>query len=61
LHRGGELDAEQLLDRREPAHLVGDRADVVHPVDDRDVLVEVEVLAELLEPAVQEPDVRAPP
>ena len=46
-----QLDAQQLLDRVVPGDLVGDRRDVVHAVDDRDVLVVVEVLAELLEAA----------
>ena len=40
-----------------PRHLVHRRADVVLPVDDRDVLVEVQMLAEFLEPGVQIPDV----
>ena len=53
-----ELDAQQLLDRVVPGDLVRHRRDVVHPVDDRHVLVEVEVFAELLEPAVQIADVR---
>ena len=53
-----QLDAQQLLDGVVPGDLVGDRRDVVHPVDDGDVLVEVEVLAELLEAAVQVADVR---
>ena len=37
--------------------LVGDRRDVVHPVDDRHVLVEVEIFAEFLEAGVQVADV----
>ena len=48
---------EQLLDRVVPGHLVHRRADVVLAVGDRDVLVEVQVLAELLEPRVQVADV----
>ena len=53
-----ELDAHQLLGRPVPGELVVDRRRVVHPVDDRDVLVVVEVLAELLEAGVQVADVR---
>ena len=52
-----QLDVQQLLDRVVPGHLVHRRADVVLAVDDRDVLVEVQVLAELLEPRVQVADV----
>ena len=52
-----QLDAQQLLDRVVPGHLVHRRADVVLAVDDRDVLVEVQVLAELLEARVQVADV----
>ena len=40
-----------------PGDLVGDRRDVVHAIDDGDVLVEVEVLAELLEAGMQIADV----
>ena len=53
-----QLDAQQLLDRVVPRHLVHRRADVVLAVDDRDVLVELEVFAQLLEPGVQVADVR---
>ena len=53
-----QLDAQQLLDRMMPGDLVRHRRDVIHPVDDRHVLVEVEMLAQLLEPAVQVADVR---
>ena len=52
-----DLDAQQLLDRAVPGHVVGHRRDVVHPVGDRDILVVVEVLADLLEAAVQIADV----
>ena len=40
------------------ANSLATRRDVVHPVDDGDVLVVVEVLAELLETGVQKADVR---
>ena len=43
---------------RVPGQLVVDRRGVVHPIDDRDVLVVVQVLAELFEAAVQVADVR---
>ena len=52
-----QLDVQQLLDRMVPGHLVHRRADVVLAVDDRHVLVEVQVLAELLEPRMQVADV----
>src|SRR5262249_53054365 len=53
-----QLDAHQLLDRPVPGDLVADRRDVVHPVDDRDVLVEIEILAEFFEAGVEKTDVR---
>jgi hypothetical protein len=53
-----DFDVEQFLDGVVPGHLIGHRRDVVHPVDDGDVLVVVEVLAELLEAGVQKADVR---
>ena len=56
-HRGVSSMSEQLLDRVVPGHLVHRRADVVLAVDDRHVLVEVEVFAQLLEPGVQIADV----
>ena len=40
-----------------PGHVVGHRRDVVHPVGDRDVLVVVQVLADLLEARMQIADV----
>ena len=52
-----ERHAEQLLDGVVPGDLIGDRRDVIHPVDDRHVLIEIEVLAQLLETAVQVADV----
>ena len=53
-----QLDAEQLLDRMMPGDLVRHRRNVIHPVDDRHILIEIEVFAELLEPAVQIADMR---
>ena len=52
-----QLDAEQLFDRVMPGDLVGERRDVIHPIDDGHVLVVIQVLAELLEAAVQIADV----
>jgi hypothetical protein len=40
-----------------PGDVVRDRREVVHPVRDRDVLVEIVLLAELLKPRVQVPNV----
>jgi len=51
------FDAKQLLDRVMPRNFVGQRRDVIHPVDDGDVLIEVEMLAELFEAAVQVADI----
>ena len=52
-----DVDAEERLDRVVPADVVADGREVVHPADDGDVLVVVEVLAELLEAGVQVSDV----
>src|SRR3954447_13060031 len=52
-----QLDPQQLLDCMEPRYLIRDRRNVIHPIDDRDILVEVEVLAELFETAVQIADI----
>ena len=48
-----QLDAQQFFDRVMPGDFVGERRDVIHPVDDGDILIVVEVLAELFETAVQ--------
>ncbi len=53
-----ELDAQQLLARPCARRCRWRSGGVVHPVDDGDVLVVVEVLAEFLEAAVQVADVR---
>ncbi len=53
-----DVDAHQLFDRAVPGDLVVDRRRVVHAVDDGDVLVVVQVLAELLKARVQVADVR---
>ena len=53
-----ELDIHQLLGRAVPGELVVDRRRVIHAVDDRHVLVVIEMLAELFETAVQVADVR---
>lgn len=58
LAAGRDIDAEELLDAVVPADVVSDRAEIVHPRRDGDVLVVVEGLAEFLEPAVQVADVR---
>ncbi len=54
----GQLEAEQPLHGRVPGDVVGNGRDVVHAVGDDHVLVVIQVLAELLEPAVQIADVR---
>src|SRR4029453_15354372 len=53
-----ELDAHELLRRPVPGQFVVDRGRVVHPIDDGDILVVVEMFAKLLEAAVQVSDVR---
>ncbi|XHC25835.1 hypothetical protein ABWH91_00220 [Phycisphaerales bacterium ac7] len=57
LAAGGDVDVEEFLDGVVPADIVGDRAQIVHPADDRDVLVVVHVLGQLLEARVQVADV----
>ena len=57
LAAGREIDIEELLGRMVPGDVVDDRADVVHPADRADVLVVVVMLTELLESAVEVPDV----
>ena len=52
-----QLDVEQLLDGVVPSHLVHGRADVVLAVDNRDVLVEIEVFPQFLEPGMEIADV----
>ena len=53
-----QVDAHQLFDRVMPGDLVHDRRDVVHPIDDRDILVKVEIFAQLFEAAMKKADVR---
>ena len=53
-----KLDPHELLHHVVPGDFIGKWGNVVHPVDDGDVLVVVEILTELLETAVQEADVR---
>ena len=53
-----QFDPQNLLNHMMPGHLVGHGRNVVHAIDDGDVLVVIEVLAELLEAAVQVADVR---
>ncbi len=53
----GQLDAHELFDRVMPGHLVGDRRDVIHPIDDGDILIEIEILAQLFEAGMQIADV----
>ena len=55
--RGVDFDAHEFLDRVVPGHLIGDRRNIIHPIDNRDILVIVEVFAEFLEAAVQVTDV----
>ena len=40
-----------------PGHVVGHRRDVIHPISDSDVLVEIQMLADFLESRVQVSDV----
>jgi hypothetical protein len=53
-----KLDVQQLFDGMEPGNLVRHGRDVIHAVDDRHILVEIEVFAQFLEAAVQIADVR---
>ena len=52
-----KLDIEQLLNRMVPRNFVGHRRNIIHAVDDSDVLVEVQYLTKLFEAAVQKPNV----
>ena len=56
-----QIDIEQRFTCIVPGDVVDDRADVVHPRNGADVLVVVMVLTELLEAAVEIPDVRGRP
>jgi hypothetical protein len=58
LQRGVISMPNSFSHRHVPRNVVRHRRDVVHPVSDNDVLVVVQVLAELLEAAVQKADVR---
>ena len=58
LHPLGHLDAEQLLDRQAERHAVGLRAQVVHPLDERDDLLPLLLLRGLLDAGVQVADGR---
>ena len=53
----GQFDSQQLLHRMMPGDFVGQRRNVIHPVNDGDVLVEVEVFAQLFEAGMQVSDV----
>ncbi len=53
-----DFDPQQLFDRMMPGDFVGQRRDVIHPVDNRDVLIEVQMLAQLFEAGMQIADVR---
>ena len=53
-----QFDVEQLLNRMMPSNLIGQRREIIHAVNDGDILVEVEMLAELLKPRVQVADMR---
>ena len=55
------LDAEQPLDREAERERVGLRAEVVHPLDERDDLLPLLLLGGLLDAGVQEADGRVAP
>ncbi len=57
LAAGCQMDAQQFLDGLVPGDFIGNRRDVVHPVDNGDILVEIEMLTQLLETGVQKTDV----
>src|SRR5207237_10799428 len=50
--------AKELLDDVMPGNLVGYGRQIVHAIDDRDVLVVIQILAELFKAAVQVANVR---
>ena len=53
------LDAQKLFHREDVGQVVGERRQVVHPVDDRDGLLPREVLRRLFDAGMQEADLRA--
>ena len=57
-HALRHLEAEQLLDRQAERHAVGLRAQVVHPLDERDDLLPLLLLGGLLDAGVQVADGR---
>jgi hypothetical protein len=54
-----DVDIEQFFDRVVPGDVVRQGRDVIHPVGDGDVLIVIQMLADLFEPAVQITDVGA--
>ena len=52
-----EFDPQQFLDGVVPGDFVGERRQIIHPVDDGNVLVEVEVLTQFLEATVKVADI----
>ena len=52
-----QLDPQQLFNRMMPSDFVGHRRYIVHAVNDGDVLIEIQYLAELFEAAMQETDI----
>jgi hypothetical protein len=55
---GCEFDTQQFLDGVVPGDFIGQWRQVIHPIDDGHILVEVQMLAQFLEAAVQVADVR---
>ena len=57
LAAGRQFQSQQLFHRAVPGDVVGQRRDVVHAIGHRDVLIVVQVFAELFEARVQKADV----
>ena len=56
-----DLDTHQLFNGLKPREFVVDRRGIIHPIDDRHVLVVVEILHQLFEAAMEVTDVRDGP
>ena len=53
-----QFDAEEEFNCVVPGDFIRHRADVVHPVDDGHILIEVEIFTEFFEPGVKVTDIR---
>src|SRR5438105_699737 len=52
-----DLNTKKSLNSMMPADFIGERRDIVHPIDDGYVLIEVEIFAEFLETGMKKADI----